>query len=154
MLKTIIKDFADINFEAGDRFMWAPKNNLVVFEPARISSPDGIWTLLHELGHARLGHQQYDNDLHLLIMEVEAWREAKQIAKKYGIEISEDHIDACLESYRDWLHRRSKCIDCQTHALQQDQTTYSCHNCRSVWNVPASKHCQIRRRRVLLNSSK
>ena len=105
-------------------------------------------TYLHELGHASLGHQRYSDDLQLLIMEVQAWREAKDHAKRYGISIDEAHIDECLDSYRQWLHVRSRCIECSNNSMQIDRTTYQCHNCLTKWNVPSSRFCAIRRTRV------
>jgi hypothetical protein len=148
LLDKISREFSGIAFRPGTTFMWSPSNRAVYYDKTTLSSLSGSWSLLHELGHAVLDHQTYRDDLELLIMEVEAWSKAKELARGYGLSIKEGHIEKCVDSYRLWLHKRSKCIDCGTHSLQQDRTTYLCHNCGAKWKVPESKICQIRRTRI------
>jgi len=92
--------------------------------------------------------KQYTDDLELLMMEVAAWKKAKEIATRYYLVIDEDHIEDCLDSYRNWLHTRSRCIECKTHSFQIDQTTYQCYNCLTRWKVPASRMCNPRKTRI------
>lgn len=68
-------------------------------------------------------------------MESEAWSVAAKIGRKYGVSISDEHIQNCLDTYRDWLHRRSTCPTCGTHVIQSDSNTYRCYNCQTVWHV-------------------
>jgi hypothetical protein len=76
-------------------------------------------------------------------MEVAAWEYAKELAKRYGVSIDEDHVQDCLDSYRDWLYKRSICPACGTKSIQQDQELqYQCFNCRSMWGVAASRFCR------------
>ena len=94
---------------------------------------------MHETGHALLGHANYQADYELIQLEVAAWQEAKQIAKPLKIEIDEDHIQDCLDTYRDWLYKRSICPNCATKSLQQgDFVHYRCFNCHTTWRVSNS----------------
>ena len=156
MTKQII-DFTNkllpgIQLEPGDSFFWSPKQNKITYNETTISSPIGIWSMLHEAAHAQMNHTNYNSDLNLLKLEVEAWNEAKKLAKKFGIEIDENHIQDCLDTYRDWLHRRSTCPNCEVVCLQSTSTLYYCHNCNASWHVSASRFC--RPYRLKLNSDK
>ena len=146
--KRLAADYTQYRFIASNIYMWSADKNAIYYDHDN-TTEQGAWSLLHELGHAELNHQNYRDDLELLMMEVAAWKEAKQLAQKYRIVIDDDHIQGCIDTYRDWLHRRSKCILCNTHSLQIDHTTYQCHNCVTRWNVPASRLCMTRRRRVI-----
>jgi hypothetical protein len=137
----LIADFPDINFEAGDGFYWSPKSKSVIYKQ-NSKSKNIAWTLLHEIAHAQLRHKTYSRDIELLNMEVAAWDKAGQLAKKYSIKISEDHIQNCLDSYRNWLHQRSACPSCDTHTLQIDSGHYRCFNCHTKWKVSAARFCR------------
>lgn len=102
-----------------------------------------LWSLLHEVGHAVRHHKSYEADFTLLRLEVEAWEEARIIAKSLDIEISESHIQDCLDTYRDWLYRRSVCPSCSAKCFQQDDFKhYQCFNCHSQWRVSPSRFCR------------
>jgi len=148
LFNKILQDFGGYNFKQGEVFVWSPNETTIQYEQGALNQIQGIWSLLHEIGHGELEHKAYEDDLHLLMMEVQAWKKAKKIAAKYGIEIAEDHVESCIDSYREWLHLRSRCVECGMHAMQSDKTTYRCHNCATKWRVPASRICQIRKRRV------
>lgn len=147
-LKLILSDFSKINFVEDETFVWSPADKLIKYDPGQINTEPGLWSLLHEIGHAELDHDNYQDDLELLMMEVAAWKKAKEIALNYEMKIDQEHIDICIDSYRDWLHTRSKCVECGTHSLQSDNVTYHCHNCGTSWNVPASRMCIPRKTRV------
>lgn len=100
------------------------------------------WALLHEVSHALLGHQTYHTDVELLQLEVAAWARAEQLAADFDIHIEADHIQDCLDTYRDWLHGRSICPTCTTRSLQQSDHHYRCHNCHTSWRVSASRFCR------------
>jgi len=148
LIKTIISDHQNFTFNGGDAFVWSPTNQSIGFDESSIGNMQGIWSLLHEVGHASLDHKKYSDDLELLMMEVAAWKEASIIAEKYGIKIESAYIEGSLDSYREWLHKRSRCIDCGTHSMQLNSTTYQCHNCQTRWKVPVSRMCHIRKKRV------
>ncbi len=149
LINKIRADYTDrYTFKKSSVFFWSSADNTIHYSGAKSLGRLGPWTLLHELGHAELQHTSYRDDLELLMMEVAAWQEAKRLAQSYGVSIDEEHIDACLESYRQWLHTRSQCPNCRMHAFQSEFTTYECHNCLTKWQVPASRMCAVRKRRV------
>lgn len=146
----IIKDYPQFKFRAGAQEHWSPKSRTITYEAA--NSPDGLkYGLLHELAHALLGHNSYKSDFELLKLESQAWQLAAKIGRKYGVKIDDDHIQNCLDTYRDWLHRRSKCPVCGTHVLQQDSTTYKCFNCDAGWQVSAGRFARSYRRKIAKN---
>lgn len=149
LVHRIRDEYADrYKFKKGRVFSWSSSNSTIYYSTAKSVAENAVWSLLHEIGHAELKHKIYRDDLELLIMEVAAWKKAKQLAEDYHLVIEDDHIEDCLSSYRDWLHARSKCVDCKMHAFQTDSTTYECHNCLARWKVPASRMCVVRKKRI------
>ncbi len=92
LVKKLQTDFPSLNFATGKQFYWSPETNEVVYVKAA-TGKEATWSLLHETGHALLGHTTYQADVALLRLEVEAWASAKSLAKRYGIKIGEDHIE-------------------------------------------------------------
>lgn len=132
------KDYPDFKFKAGNQEYWSPQTSTITFNPKH-SASDLYYGVLHELAHAILGHSSYHSDFELLKMESDAWELAAQIARSYGIKIDEEHIQNCLDTYRDWLHRRSTCPSCATHVLQKDASHYECYNCKTTWRVSSGR---------------
>ncbi len=126
----------------GDSFSWSPKDNKVFADKSRLDQPHGQLALIHEAGHALLGHQLYSSDIDLLLKEVAAWNEAKKIANKLGVEYDEEHVEDCLDTYRDWLHRRSQCPTCDIGSMQSSISSYECINCHQKWRVSNSRFCR------------
>lgn len=145
LLITLKNKYPNITFKSGDFFVWSPQSKTVIYNP-QSSLPDGLWSLIHEVAHAELGHTTYYNDIQLLQMEVAAWEQAKIIGKSVNILINEDHVQDCLDTYRDWLHLRATCPTCQTVSLQRQDGQYGCFNCKTTWKVPESPLCRIKRR--------
>ena len=82
----------------------------------------------------------------LLKLEVEAWEKAKEVALKLDIKIDPNHIEDCLDTYRDWLYKRSVCPKCSNKSLQQsDFNHYECFNCHMRWRVTTSRFCRTYR---------
>ena len=149
LLYQIIDDYRDrFSFAQGDTFAWSSADTTILYSTEKAAAENGVWSLLHEIGHAELEHSHYNDDLELLIMEVEAWKKAKELADHYHLVIDDEHIQECLDSYRDWLHQRSRCIECKMHSFQNDHTTYECFNCGTRWKVPASRMCVVRKTRI------
>lgn len=145
MLDKVIAMFPNLRFVPGDRFSWSPSEESITYCEEG-SGLEGCWALLHETGHALLGHTGYETDYQLLRMEIEAWEKAKQIALRLDMNIEEDHIQECLDSYRDWLYKRSICPECGTKTIQKDDTnSYSCFNCHACWQVSPSRFCRAYR---------
>lgn len=145
MLEQLQARFPNLQFTASDRFCWSPQTNEIGYDPARHDQA-ADWSLLHETGHALLGHQSYLADFELLQLEMAAWAKARELAAEFGIIIDEDHIQDCLDTYRDWLYKRSICPHCSTRALQQnDYAHYQCFNCHARWRVTPSRFCRAYR---------
>lgn len=131
----------NIKVVAGDSLYWSPNTKTITFR-ADDSSNENIWGLLHEAGHAQLGHTSYESDMELLVMEVAAWDAAESLAKEVNKKIDVDHIQDCLDTYRDWLHQRSTCPRCGIVSFQETSSAYRCHNCNKRWTVSSSRLCR------------
>lgn len=138
LISQLALDYPEVSFANGAKDCWSPSAKLVVINEVE-QLPNRAWSLLHELSHALLDHQSFKSDFELLKLEVQAWQKAKGIALAHGFDISEDHIQDCLDSYRDWLHKRSTCPDCQLRAAQNGPSTYRCYNCGKLWKVSDSR---------------
>lgn len=138
--------FPALRFTPGRQFYWAPESS-EIFYKADANDQHAIWSLLHETGHALLQHATYQADFELLKLEVAAWERATALADWLGIAINADHIQDCLDTYRDWLYKRSICPSCHMSCLQQDNyAEYRCHNCHTTWHVSNSRFCRAYRR--------
>lgn len=119
-------DFPEYNFKSGPKFAFRhPKT--IVFGPYE---PFWELLLLHELSHAILKHKGFSADVERLKMESAAWDKAKKLAKTYQIEINEDFIEDQLDTYRDWLHQKSRCPVCGLTRFQ-DGDGYHCPRCEN-----------------------
>ena len=140
LIDKLVKDYPGISFVSGDTFLWSPKKKEIIF--INKESKSSVWSLLHELGHALLYHTSYDSDLELIQIEANAWEKASQLGNKYGYKIDTNHIQDCLDTYRDWLHRRSLCPNCDSQSFQKDSRKYRCFNCNAEWCVSSSRLCR------------
>jgi len=144
-IKKLAADYPKFSFRRGKQDYWSPGSKTVTYDPSR-PSPELEYGLLHELSHALLEHTNYTSDFELLKMESEAWHKAARIGKKYSVKITEDHIQNCLDTYRDWLHRRSSCPTCGMHVLQTNPESYRCFNCQTEWSVTNKRFVRAYRR--------
>jgi hypothetical protein len=140
LLKKLRRDYPKLRFAEGETFCWAPHTKQIFYTLG--DSPAAVWSLLHETAHALLEHTVYSLDFELIHMEVEAWEMAQKIGITYGIVINENHIQDCLDSYRDWLYGRSICPSCETKTVQRSDARYACFNCHANWEVAASRFCR------------
>ncbi len=146
VLDKLGSDFPELIFSPAKEFYWSPQDKTVYYAVSTQLSDS--WTLLHEASHGLLNHQTYTSDFELLRLEIAAWEKAKQLAKKYRIAIDTDHIEDCLDTYRDWLHKRSLCPTCGVKSLQKDERTYGCLNCDTIWHVSNNRFCRPYRSRI------
>jgi hypothetical protein len=134
-------DFPDIHFAAGDDFRWSPHEHTIFYRDTADTA-----SLIHELAHAILGHSTYTKDIDLLKMERDAWDyAATTLAKRYKLTIDENTVQDALDTYRNWLHTRSTCPDCQATGLQTAAYLYSCLACKATWRVNEARSCALRR---------
>lgn len=147
LLSKLRKDFPDITLKPGKVFYWSPKDKTVYYDN-RKSGELASWSLLHEISHGLLGHKTYDSDFELLQLEVAAWEKANQVSATYNIPIDENHIQDCLDTYRDWLHARSKCPTCTARGIQVSPKQYECSQCDSKWQVSSARFCRPYRMKI------
>jgi NADH pyrophosphatase NudC (nudix superfamily) len=146
LLNKLRAKFPNLTFTPGQNFFWSPETSEIFYKTGA-NGKKAQWSLLHETGHARLEHHSYQADFELLQLEVEAWEQARRLGQEIDVQIDESHIQDCLDTYRDWLYKRSICPSCGTKCLQQDDHVhYRCFNCHTVWKVSASRFCRAYRR--------
>ena len=131
-----------ITFNNSGNFYWSPQTKTIHYDKDSLDSQAGQWALLHETAHAQLGHHSYANDVGLLKLEVAAWQAAEELAGQFGLSIEPEHIQDCLNTYRDWLYARSTCPTCGLNSLQVGETEYVCLNCSCQWFVTQSRFCR------------
>ena len=146
LLPKLQANYPQLNFVGGSQFSWSPETQTVIYKEFAAGNKAG-WSLLHETGHALLEHKSYQADFELVQLEIAAWEKAKELAGDLGINIDPDHIEDCLDTYRDWLYKRSICPQCTNKCLQQDDFVhYRCFNCHTVWRVSMNRFCRAYRR--------
>jgi hypothetical protein len=150
-VRTLVKKLSAAHpqfaFVASNSFYWSPETSEVYYDDTKFNQASSVWSLLHETSHALLGHTTYKADLELLHLEVAAWSHALTLASEHGITIDSEYVQDCLDTYRDWLYRRSLCPGCGAQCLQIDSTNfYRCFNCHSHWHVSPSRFCRPYRR--------
>ncbi len=146
LLERLRHDYPDLQFIVGTTCCWSPDNKSIMYvlEPGL----EATWSILHELGHAILNHQNYKTDVELLQKEVLAWGKAHELAQTYGIVINDEHVQNCLDSYRDWLDKRSTCPNCGVKTTAATARTYRCFNCHASWTVSLARHHRSYRRQI------
>lgn len=86
-------------------------------------------SLLHEVGHALLGHRDFRVDAERVKMECAAWEKTRELCKTYGLVYDEEFAEERLDSYREWLYRRSRCRKCGLVRYQTRDGRYHCPRC-------------------------
>lgn len=125
--------------------MWSPNSRTITYDERRLKTNNGKAALLHEIGHARMGHRIYKYDMELLRMEMEAWDIARQLAPAHGVTIDEEHVARTIATYDEWLTKRATCPDCENFSLQKGRDLYGCFACGSIWNVNWRKDRRVMR---------
>ena len=136
--------YPQLQFRQADHFYWSPKEQIIFYQNKACDI--FYWKLLHEISHALLGHKSYHSDVELLQLEVAAWDKAQQLAVEFKLPpIDDNYTQDCLDTYRDWLHKRSTCPTCGTRSLQESVENYHCFNCQTEWHVSSSRFCRTYR---------
>lgn len=125
LLAKLEKDFPDLRFTKGRKFAFRPPKTIVV-GPVEAHSD---LLLLHEVGHAVSGHRDFKTDVKRLKMEVEAWEKARELADVYGVKFNEEVMEGELDTYRNWLHQKSRCPKCGLTRFQTPDGAYNCPRC-------------------------
>lgn len=143
ILNTLTQTYS-VSFQEDATFHYDPANKTVHY----IADIELLPYLFHEVGHAHLGHDTYNKDIELIAMERDAWSVAHTIAKKFNISINEDTEQEALDTYREWLHHRSRCPSCDSTGIQTKVETYSCCDCGQQWSVNEAKACRLYRKKI------
>lgn len=142
LLSKLQKHLPGITFAEAKTFYWSPKTKTIFMNNGALETGEGQWTLVHEAAHAKLQHKAYKTDVGLLMLEVEAWQAAEQMSPQLDLQIHKEHIQGCLNTYRDWLYARSTCPTCELNSLMVEETVYVCLNCSTRWIVSKSRFCR------------
>ena len=144
--KHIFRDYPNLIFTASDTFRWIPSTNTI--EYVSTVTEQEPYLLLHEIGHASLQHGTYASDIELLDMEREAWHYAlSTLVPRYGLDrtVAQSIADDALDSYREWLHRRSTCPTCSAVGIESTKHRYVCLVCEQTWRVNEARSCELKR---------
>ena len=127
-LRRLKSDFPEFKFIIGKKFAFRPPKTIV------LGPPEPFYELLtlHEVSHAILNHRTYNMDVERLRMESEAWEKACELASRYSIKVDEDLIQDELDTYRDWLHAKSRCKKCGLTCYQTPNGVYHCPRCENL----------------------
>ncbi len=123
----IANDFPDFKISFGQKFSFRPPKSIMI-GPVE---PGAELLTLHELGHAVSSHRDFKMGAERLRMELEAWEKARDFAKEYAIDFDEDLMERELDTYRDWLHQKSRCPRCGLTRFQTPDSQYHCPRCES-----------------------
>lgn len=143
LIKRIIADYPQFNFVKDDLSHWSPDEQTVFYRDS--AHDEDLPELLHEIGHALLSHSNFRQDIDLINMETEAWQVAYSLATKYKLEIDQGQVSASLDTYREWLHARSRCPDCHQAGVQSTTGGYRCLLCQTQWLANDARQCGLRR---------
>ncbi len=156
-LECLKADFPDLRFVQGRKFAFRPPRTIMVesfgdgsgvmtgeklsrateeapSEAAKGRPDIGEWKLLllHELGHATLGHRNFKTNVERLKMEVAAWEKAREFTSLYGVEFDDELMESELDSYRDWVHQKSRCPKCGLTRYETPEGGYHCPRCENI----------------------
>lgn len=123
----LMNNYPNFKFRVGAKFAFRPPRTIV------IGPMESTWKLLtlHEVSHAICRHRSFNIDIERLKMETEAWEKARELANEYKVEINEEMIQSELDTYRDWLHKKSRCPHCGLTRFQTPDSRYHCPMCDS-----------------------
>lgn len=142
IISALKTNYPQFSFIQSTSFWWSPPDKTVHYNP---KSKDLMAFIFHELSHAVLNHKDCKSDIKLVTMERQAWDYAKILALFYKVNIPKSTIQSSLDSYRDWLHKRSTCPRCTATGIQNNVCQYSCVACSYSWQVNQAKKCKLRR---------
>ena len=142
--------YPDLHFSYAKRFKYRYPNHIYIERPASgpekpqkdpenppISPANFALQTLHELGHALCKHKDYTESVSRLKIEREAWETAKTVYKnlpnslKNDIKWDENYVEDSLDTYRDWLHTKTKCKTCGLTRYQTPDGHYHCPYCET-----------------------
>lgn len=144
--RDLVRVYPELKFRAGKKFTFRPPRT-IIYEPWSADSADFgqksserdcgseqnnyCLQLLHEVGHALSEHRDYRVDVERVKMEREAWERARGLCEEYNVWYDEEFVEEEMDTYREWLHRRSKCRECGLTRYQTLDGKYHCPRCEA-----------------------
>lgn len=125
LLDRLQADYPTLHFRKGKKFAFRPPRTIIIGPD---ESCDSL-LLLHEVGHALLGHREFNMDIERLKMEREAWEKAKELCMKYDLKYDREIAERELDTYREWLDQKSRCPYCGLTRFQTPDRQYHCPRC-------------------------
>ncbi len=149
----LMQEFPEVEFVfAAPRFSYRLKNGVPTVFLGEPQPNFGLLTL-HELGHALSKHKDYVRDVERVKIESEAWERAKTVLSDLwkrahsgecmttdGKDVvlaevlpewDEDFAQEKLDTYRDWLHIKSRCKKCGLTEYQTEDGKWHCPRCEA-----------------------
>ena len=135
-LRQLVHDHPEFTWRTGKKFAFHPPKTIILGPP----TPNYALLALHELGHALCKHKDYKTSIERLKIERAAWEKAKTVYLRYqksrpdllpdpwDID-ADDFVESQLDTYRDWLHVKSKCPHCGLTRFQTPDGLYHCPHC-------------------------
>ena len=127
LISVLERDFPEYRFKWGQKFAFQPPRTI------KIGPRESNWRLLllHEMGHAILRHKGFKTNIRRLKMEMEAWEKARELAVKYKVKFDDDVVQEELDTYRNWLHQKSRCPKCGLTRFETPDGQYHCPQCEN-----------------------
>ena len=122
LLKTKYPNFI---FKESDSFSFHPPHT-IKYCPL---SPNFALQTLHELGHGLLSHKTFKTSLERLKIERKAWNKAQELCRLLDVPYDEAFVEDSLDSYRNWLHKKTTCKKCGLTCYQTPDKKYHCPRC-------------------------
>lgn len=144
LIRQLRAAFPKLHFILDPVCRWSPDSRTVYYR--EITSDDDAFNLLHEVAHALLGHTSFSSDIELIQKEMQAWMYAvDHLGPRFSVAIPREFAETEIDTYREWIHKRSTCPECGQNGLQIKTETYKCLNCRSQWRVNDARQCGLKR---------
>ena len=149
-LKILATDYHSFRF-CLEKKRFSFRQNTIFLGPPQ---PNFALLTLHELSHGLCGHKDYHTHVERLKIESAAWQRAKTILKNYQKSAAsllqspqknirnsgqalqsvlpswdQDFVEDSLDTYRDWLHGKSRCRKCGLTCYQDASGQYHCPFC-------------------------
>jgi len=131
-LDSLKSAYPDFFFKPGRKFLFRPKRTIFYLE----DNDNFRFLLLHELAHALLKHFSYDTSLERLTLERDAWEKTRQLCSDYKVPFLDSLAEAELNTYRDWLHKKTLCKTCGLSCLEVNSESLYCPFCQKTYPRP------------------
>lgn len=117
--------YPELRFREGKKFLFKPPKTIVL---GGSEEPFDL-LLLHEVGHFLCRHVSFHTEPERLKCEREAWEKARELCEVYGVFYDESIVEQELDSYRDWLDKKSRCPSCGLTRFQTPDGVFHCPRC-------------------------